>query len=175
MVILMIPIMILLFLRIHKHYLNVGKELSLVGVTPDPRFEPIRHTVIIPISGIHRGVLEALRYALSISPDVRACYVELDPEATERVKMEWSRWAPHVPFVVLKSPYRSVIQPLISYIDDVEEVSHDDMITVIIPEFVTAKWYHQFLHNQTAFLIRTALLFKRRKVVTSVRYHLHQT
>ena len=172
MVIIMIPILILIFLRIHKHYLAVGKELSLIGQTPDPTFAPIRHTVIIPISGIHRGVLEALRYALSISPDVRACYVELDPEATERVKTEWAKWAPQVPFVVLKSPYRSVVQPLINYIDDVEEVSHDDMITIVVPEFVTAKWWHRLLHNQTAIFIRAALMFKKGKVVTSVRYHL---
>jgi len=175
MVVLLIPLMVFIFTRIHSHYLGVGKELSLLGVTPPGKLEPIKHTVIVPISGIHRGVIDALRYALSISSDVRACYIAIDPEATERMKVEWQKWAREIPFVVLKSPYRSVVRPLLQYIDDVEQTTHADMMTVLIPEFVTAKWRHQILHNQTAFLIRTALMFRPRKVVTSVRYHLRET
>ncbi len=175
MVILLIPSLVFVFNRIHRHYLAVGKELSLMDQVPGPQLEPLKHTVIVPISGIHRGVIEALRYALSISHDVRACYVEIDSATTERMQREWKKWAHEIPFVVLKSPYRSVISPLIQYIDDVEQTTHGDVITVIIPEFVTSKWWHQVLHNQTAFLIRAALLFKRGKVVTSVRYHLKDT
>lgn len=174
-VVLVIPVMVLVFERIHRHYLNVGAELTLIGKVPPARFEKIKHTVIIPISGIHQGVLEALQYALSISPDVRACYVEIDPEKTKIVQEEWERWVPGVPFVVLKSPYRSVIQPLINYIDDVEQTAHDDMVTVVVPEFVTSKWWHSLLHNQTALFIRAALALRRRRVVTSVRYHLKNT
>jgi amino acid transporter len=175
MIVVTIPIVVFVFTRVHSHYLAVGRELSLVGLTPPRSLDPIKHTVIVPVSGIHRGVLDALRYALSISDDVRAAYVELDAETTERMQEEWRKWAHEVPFVVLKSPYRSVIRPLLEYIDDVEQTTHRDMITVIIPEFVTAKWWHQILHNQTAFLIRAALLFRRGKVVTSVRYHLRAT
>lgn len=175
MVVLLIPILVFVFTRINVHYLAVGKELSLVGQTPPERLQPIKHTVIVPISGIHRGVIDALRYAMSISNDVRACYVELDSAATERIQVEWKKWAREIPFVVLKSPYRSVITPLLEYLDDVEETTQGEMITVIIPEFVTSKWRHQILHNQTAFLIRTALLFRKGKVVTSVRYHLKGT
>ncbi len=175
MVILLIPIFVFTFTRIHRHYLAVGKELSLVDQTPGPRLEAIKHTVVVPVSGVHRGVIEALRYALSISSDVRACYVEIDAATTSRMQLEWKKWAHEVPFIVLKSPYRSVITPLIQYIDDVDQATHGDVVTVIIPEFVTKKWWHQVLHNQTAFLIRAALLFKRGKVVTSVRYHLKGT
>jgi amino acid transporter len=173
-VILLIPVLIVGFREIRRHYLAVGKELSLIGQEAPKRLEKMRHAVIVPISGIHRGVLDALRYGISISDDVRACYVELDPETTERVQSEWNRWAHEVPFVVLKSPYRSVISPLIEYINDIEQTCHNDLVTVIIPEFVTTRWWHRLLHNQTALLIRTALLFKRNKVVTSVRYHLTQ-
>lgn len=172
MVVLLIPCLVLVFTRIQAHYVAVGKELSLTGKEPPRQLEPIKHTVVVPISGVHRGVIDALRYAMSISSDVRACYVEIDQETTERMKAEWQKWAREIPFVVLKSPYRSVIAPLLEYIDDVEQTTHDEMITVVIPEFVTAKWWHQVLHNQTAFLIRAALMFRRRKVVTSVRYHL---
>jgi len=172
MVILILPFIVYTLTRIHVHYLAVGKELSLLGATAPGALSRLKHTVVVPISGIHRGVIDALRYAVSISDDVRACYVEIDPEMTERVKEEWLKWAHEVPFVVLKSPYRSVIRPLLEYIDDVAQCTHDDMVTVIIPEFVTSKWRYNLLHNQTALLIRTALLFKRGKVVTSVRYHL---
>ncbi len=175
MVVLLIPILVVIFTRIHTHYETVSRELSLVNQNPPGKLEPVKHTVIVPISGIHRGVIDALRYALSISDDVRACYVEIDSATTQRVQVEWQKWAHEIPFVVLRSPYRSVIAPLLEYLDDVEQTTHGDMITVIIPEFVTSKWRHQVLHNQTALLIRTALLFKRGKVVTSVRYHLKNT
>jgi len=175
MVVVFIPILVLIFTRIHVHYLAVGRELTLTGQTPPPKLEPFRHTVIVPISGIHRGVIDALRYALSISDDVRACYVEIDSATTERIQGEWQKWAKEIPFVVLKSPYRSVITPLLEYLDDLEQTTHRDLVTIIIPEFITSKWRHQILHNQTALLIRTALLFKPRKVVTSVRYHLQGT
>lgn len=175
LVVMVIPCCILFFGRIHKHYFAVGAELSLYGKQPPAKFEKVEHTVIIPISGIHQGVLVALQYALSISTDVRACYVEIDPEKTKALQAEWERWVPGVAFVVLKSPYRSVVQPLIDYLDDVEQCSHGDMITVVVPEFITKKWWHRILHNQTALVLRAALAFRPRRVVTSVRYHLKNT
>jgi amino acid transporter len=174
-VILVIPILVLGFYRVFDHYIQVGRELSLIGVPAPGNLEKLKHTVIIPISGVHRGVIDALRYAISISDDVRACYVELDSAATERMQAEWNRWAHEVPLVILKSPYRSVITPILEYINDVDQVTHNEMITVIIPEFVTARWYHRLLHNQTALIIRAALSFRKGKVVTSVRYHLKAT
>ena len=172
MVMLFIPILVLIFFQIHEHYLAVGRELTLLHEEPHGKLEPVKHAVIVPVSGMHRGVLEALRYALTISDDVRACYVEVDAVTTERMQSEWKRWAPEIPFVVLLSPYRSVITPILEYLDDVENTSCRRLITVIIPEFVTSKWRYQILHNQTGLLIRAALLFRTRRVVTSVRYHL---
>lgn len=174
-VILLIPILVLLFTRIHRHYLAVGRELTLLNTDPVGELKPVKHAVVIPISGVHRGVLDAIRYAISISTDVRAIYVEIDPQTTERFKKEWQKWAPSVPLVVLKSPYRSVIRPLLAYLDEFGKSRADEMITVVIPEFVTMKRWHQLLHNQTALFIRAALLFRPKKVVTSVRYHLKQT
>jgi len=175
MVVFLIPFLIFLFQRIRTHYQTIGRELSLQGEAPPERLEKISHTVIVPVSGVHRGVLPALRYAISISDDVRACTIEIDPESTARMKEDWAKWCRGVPLVMLKSPYRSIVRPLLEYLDDVEQTTHAEMITVIIPEFVTARWYHQLLHNQTAFMIRTALLFRKGKVVTSVRYHLKHT
>ncbi len=171
-VVLLIPFCVFIFYKINRHYLSIGAELSLMEESAPSKMNPVKHTVVIPISGVHRGVVEALRYGISISDDVRAVYVEIDPQATERVKQAWEEWAHEIPFVVLKSPYRSIIKPLLEYVDDLSNTVHSEIITVIVPEFVTAHWWHQILHNQTAFLIRAALLFKKGKVVTSVRYHI---
>ncbi|MBI2027584.1 MAG: APC family permease [Deltaproteobacteria bacterium] len=174
-VLLVLPCMVVVFRRIHHHYLAVGAELSLIGKNPPPRLEPFNHAVVIPISGIHCGVLEALRYALSLSHNVRACYIEFDPEATKRLLPQWEQWAAQIPLEIIRSPFRSIVRPLLRYINQVDHETQCDMITLIIPEFITKKWYHQFLHNQTAFFIRAALIFKPKIVVTSVRYHLQNT
>ncbi|MEK6705670.1 MAG: APC family permease [Bdellovibrionota bacterium] len=169
----LIPLFIRMFQIIYRHYLNIGHQLSLVSADPTKyKPEPLKHTVILPVSGMHRGILEALRYAQSIAGDVRAAYVELESNSARQFQLEWLRWAHNVPLVILKSPYRSVLQPLLDYIDDVKTIEHGEVITILIPEFVTSHWWHGLLHNQTAFFLRAALLFKRGVVVTSVRYHL---
>ena len=174
MVVVLIPILVFVFKRIHAHYEYAASRLKRpagVGLRPA---KALRHTAIVPISGIHQGVIDALSYALSISDDVRACYVELDSAATEQLQKDWLEVAPKVPLTILKSPYRSVIAPVIRFVVRVERDRDDDIVTVIIPEFVTTKWYHQILHNQTAILLSLALRNRREVVVTSVRYHLDQ-
>ena len=171
-VILIIPILMTIFMRIHKHYLDVGSQLSLVGESAEKYKDRIKHTVVLPISGIHRGVIEALRYAESISNDIRAVYVEIDPNQTISIREQWNTWGRGIPLVILKSPYRSVVGPILNYIDEIEDLTLDDVVTVIVPEFVASRWWHQFMHNQTAIFMKTVLMFKKNKVVTSVRYHL---
>jgi amino acid transporter len=173
MVILLIPLFVALFKQIHKHYLETSKRLERPhGVAIKP-VHALKHTAIVPLSGIHQGVIDAVSYALSISRDVRACYVEIDSEATEKLKRDWLEVAPNVPLIILKSPYRSVISPIVRYVHRVEHEMDDDIVTVIIPEFVTKKWYHQILHNQTAIILNFALRSRRDIVVTSIRYHLY--
>lgn len=174
---LIIPIFILGFLRVKRHYVSVGHQLSLVGVDPTAYIQPsvpVKHAVIviIPLSGIHKGVMEALQYASSISSDVRAMYVELDRSVTSHLQSDWLQWGQDVPLVILKSPYRSVVSLILKYIEEVKEAGQGDIVTVLVPEFVTAKWWQSFLHNQMTFFVRAALLFKKGVVVTSVRYHL---
>ncbi len=174
MVLLFIPCLVVLFMQICRHYTGVAKQLSggvVEGVHPP--VASLCHTAILPLSGLHPGVMNAAQYALSISKDVRAIYVELDPKATVRLQTSWKKWAPEVELVVLRSPYRSLIRPILEYVDQVKMDTKDEMLTVIIPEFVTAHWYQSFLHNQTAFMLKTALLFRKGVVVTSVRYHLN--
>lgn len=172
LVALFIVTLVLWFRITREHYRRAGMQLALTE-HEDLR-KPIKHTVIVPVSGVHRGVIDAIRYARSISKDVRVVYVELDEDATDRMKAIWAKLDIGLPLVVLKSPYRSVIRPIVDYIRAVDREYHDDMLTVVIPEFVTARWWQRIYHNQTSFLIKAALLFEPGKIVTTVRYHLER-
>jgi amino acid transporter len=169
-VIVLIPCIVWIFLRIHRHYREAAAQLSLDDYGAPPRIR--RHRVIVPIAGVHRGVLEALHYAHTLSNDVTAVYVETDPAETPQVREKWNKWGDGVRLEVLKSDYRSIVEPLIAYLDKVDACQKDDVITVVMPQFLASRWWHNILHNQTAFLIRLALLFRRGMVVTDVPYRL---
>ena len=169
-VVVVIPLLVLMFRAIHGHYLSVAQQLSIEGLGP---LREINHTVIVPISGIHRGVLNALQYAKSIAPtNVAAVYVDFDEEATANLREKWDQWGGGVKLVVLASPYRELTGPLLRYIYRVDRKRDDDFITVVIPEFVPAKWWQHLLHNQSSLLLKGALLFKKGVVVVNVPYHL---
>jgi amino acid transporter len=171
MVIIVVPVMVLGFLSVHRHYEMLGRQLSLNGFSP-PKLG--RHPVVVLVAGIHRGVVTALAYAKAMSPNVTAITVDIDPTATSRLRMQWQEWAPDVPLVVLDSPYRSVLMPVLNYIDQMEKQRDSAYMTIILPEFIPAKWWQHLLHNQTALLIKGALLFRRGKVAISIPYHLEQ-
>src|SRR5437588_1608439 len=169
-VVVLIPLLVLMFLRIHRHYFEVAQQLSTEGLEG---LRPIRHEVIVPISGIHRGVIAALEYAKSIAPHhVTAVYVNLDEETTQKLREKWQQWGSGVNLVVVASPYRSLLRPLLNYVDRVKRSSPGDVITIVLPEFVPAKWWQNLLHNQNTLFLKGALLFKRGVVVTNVPYHL---
>ncbi|HSR31222.1 MAG TPA: APC family permease, partial [Anaerolineae bacterium] len=175
--ILVIPLVVVLFLRIRAHYQVVAQQLSMQGATQAATTAPAPR-VVIPISGVHRGVIDALNYARSISRDVTAVYIELEPGSGERIREKWEQWWPDVPLVVLPSPYRSIVGPLLEFLDCTDQEHNDGQLaTVVLPEFVPAKWWHSFLHNQTAWLIKAALLYRRRhlgyqRVIVDIPYHL---
>ncbi len=162
-VLILIPGMALVFRTVHRHYREVGRELTMRGLPPSLRALPSPR-VIIPISGVHRGVIEALRYSESISQEIKAVYVETDGGAAELVRQEWQHWGLGAPLVVVPSPYRSIIGPLLEFID-AEDAQHNDgqLATIVLPEFVPARWWQVLLHNQTAFLLKLALLYRRRR------------
>jgi amino acid transporter len=173
LVILLIPLLVLLLAAIRRHYDDVAGQLSLEGLEAR-ELSPARHHVFLLVGDVHRGVLGAIRYARAISPRARGIYVELDPESRRRVEERWARWASGMPLVVLRSPYRSVVAPLLEYVDRVQVESPDTLITIVLPEFLPVRWWQQLLHNQTALLIKGALLFRRGVIVTDVPYHLAQ-
>lgn len=171
-VVALIPVLVLFFRAIHEHYASVARQLTTEGLEK-PR--NIRHTVVVPISGIHRGVIGALEYAKAISGgNVRAVYVDIDEEATRKLREKWEQWGAGVKLVVLPSPYRSLIRPLLRYLNRVSRRGHVDIVTVVLPEFVPARWWQHLLHNQSSLLLKGALLFRRGIIVTSVPYHLEK-
>jgi len=168
-VILLIPLFVFAFLRTHRHYFYVRQQLSLREIEPE---RPIRHTAIVPVSAINRATIYALRYAKSIAHEVEAVHIAIDPHRAELIREQWKTWGGTVPLRILESQYRSVIRPLVDHIDDLMHGRRrNEMVTVVLPEFVTAHWWEGLFHNQSAFLIKGALLFRPGVVVTSVPFH----
>jgi len=177
--VLLIPLLVAVFLRIRTHYRQVAEQLSLEGLSPSQRsFATLR--VVVPISGVHRGDSDAVDLACSISEHVTAVYIELEPGAGARIHEKWVQWWPDVPLVIVPSPYRSIIGPLLDFLDEMDAQQDDGQLAaVVLPEFIPAKWWQSLLHNQTAWLIKTALLYRRRhhgfqRVIIDVPYHLQR-
>ena len=168
-IILMIPTLVTIFKVTRSHYDHVADELTLKDWRPGPLGG---HTVLVPIGGLQRAVVKALRYARTLSADVRAIYVEIDPAATKAMREQWQEWGEGITLVVLESPYRSLMEPLLEYIEHVQKEDPAGFVTVILPEFIPGRLWQHLLHNQHALLIKGALLFKPNVIVTSVPYHL---
>ncbi|MCE5195285.1 MAG: APC family permease [Nitrospiraceae bacterium] len=172
-VLIAIPVLVMLTQKIHRHYLSVAEQLSVEKcITGEKAYK--HHSVIIPISGMQQAVLNAVKYAKALSDDVVAIYVCLNEMETARIKQKWDRYCTGVNLIILESPYRSIKQPLIEYIDEVNGRYPDGVITVVLPEFVPLKWWHHLLHNQTALFIKGLLLLKKGVVSTSVPFHLKE-
>jgi amino acid transporter len=171
-VVVLLPCMIALFVTVRRHYDEVAGQLSVEGVAPGP--PPTGHAVLVLVGDVHRGMLPAIEYAQALSPAARGIYVEVDPEQTRRFEERWAKFAEGMPLVVLRSPYRSVTGPLQEYLDVVQRQAPNEVITIVLPEFVPARWWQHLLHNQTALLIKGALLFRKGVVVTNVPYHLER-
>jgi amino acid transporter len=170
-IILLIPVLVAVFKATHRHYSHVADQLSLQHWHAEARHHS---TVLVPIGGVHRAVLQAVEYARSLSDDVRALFVDTDAASTEKVRKEWARWGEGTTLEVLPSPYRSLMEPLLEYIEQLQDAHPDDYVTVILPEFVPRRWWQHLLHNQRALLIKGALLFRPRVVVTSIPFHLER-
>ena len=176
--ILVIPLLVFMFLQIRKHYVHVREQLTMHGLPPTLRpFTQLR--VVIPVSGVHRGIVDAMRYALAISHDVTGVYVELGAGDSHEVQEKWNHFWPDIPLVIVPSPYRSLIQPLLDFLDQTDTEHNDgQQAIVVLPEFVPAHWWQSILHNQTAWLLKAALLYHRhnlryQRVIIDVPYYLH--
>ena len=169
-VIILMPVLMMMFRAIHSHYVTVTKEIALTRDTRPPR--PRRNLVMIPIGAVNKAVIRAVDYARSRGGDVRAVLVDVSPEETALVEIKWAQWGCGVPLVVIPSPYRSVLGSLLDYIEEHLEKDPECWITVVLPEILPAHWWQNVLHGQRALLLKGALLFKDRVVVTDVPYHM---
>ncbi|GAP07830.1 amino acid/polyamine/organocation transporter, APC superfamily [Anaerolinea thermolimosa] len=170
-IIVLIPLVVLTFYTIHRHYRRLADKLSLEHFSSPRRIT--RHRVIVAIAGVHRGSLEALNYARSLSDDVTAIHVSIDPAESQKVREKWSSYGDGIRLVILDSPYRLLVEPIMEYLDNIiAKRQPTEMITVVVPQFVTNHWWENLLHNQSALLLRFALLFKPGVVIVEVPYQI---
>ncbi|HET9914207.1 MAG TPA: amino acid permease [Anaerolineales bacterium] len=171
-ILILIPLLIIFFSFIHRHYTNVAKRLSLENYGEPPPYMA-RHRVIVPMSGVHQGALAALRYARMLSNDVTAVHVSMDPEETEKVRNKWETWGRGTRLVIVDSPYRLFLEPLLNYIDEIlSSRQTNETITIVVPQFVPSKKVHNILHMQTAEMLRRELLATPGVVITEVPYQI---
>ncbi|MBK8823715.1 MAG: APC family permease [Anaerolineales bacterium] len=173
-VLILIPALVAIFWMIHRHYNNLAKKLSLdnFGVIPP---HAMRHRVIMPVSGVHQGTLAALRYARMLSDDVTAVHVVIEPADAEKVRAKWETWGEGVRMVLLDSPYRLFVEPILGYISDIaKERQPGETITIVVPEFVSENRLSGTLHTNTANILREQLKNQHGIVITNVPYHVHE-
>ncbi len=171
-VLLLIPALIALFMMIHRHYRTVATRLSLENYGEPPPYIG-RHRVIVPMSSVHQGTLEALRYARMLSADVTAVHISMDPVETEKVQRKWDKWGGGVRLVIVDSPYRLFLEPLLAYIEEILSCRQpNEMITIVVPQFIPSKKVMNTLHMQTADLLRKELLAKPGVVIADVPYQI---
>jgi hypothetical protein len=172
-VLILTPLLVMIFFTIHHHYRDLAAHLTLDKFSGIPA-RHARHRVIMPVSGIHQGTLEALRYAKLLSDDVTALHVSIDPAETEKVQRKWKVWGEGTRMIILDSPFRLFIEPLLGYIEEiVDNRQPNETITIVVPQFIPSKRWHNALHMRTADVLRQELLSKHGVVVTDVPYHVH--
>lgn len=168
-IILIIPIMVAGFFSIHHHYKFLARKLSVENLRNTPRVT--RNRVIVLIAGVHRGSLAALTYARSLSPDVTAVHVSIDDAETQKVRDKWENYGEDTRLVILKSPYRLLVEPIMIYIQNLLDLREpNELLTVVVPQFIPSHWWENLLHNQTGLLLRFVLMFKPGVVIIEVPY-----
>jgi hypothetical protein len=175
-VVLLIPLLVMMFMAINRHYSRVER----VRVTDLPTFpDQIHHRLIVPIDTLDPAAIQSIAYARSISPHVTVVHIAMDEAEAEKIRTDWDRWQKkylkaeeETHLLVIESPYRSLLPPLLAYIDTIHERHPSDTVSVILPEFVVSHWWEHFLHNQTALRLKTALFFRPGIVVIDVPLHL---
>jgi hypothetical protein len=167
--IIVIPLVVMMLKGIKRHYDMVRSSLAVPDDWRPPR---LNHTVVVLVGGVHRGVLEAMAYARSLAPNhLVAVTVVSDEEEQERIQAAWEAHGIDTPLDIIYSPYRELSRPILKFIDEIDRRWDNDIVTVLIPEFVVRRWWEHILHNQTALFLKGRLLFREGVVVTSVPYH----
>jgi len=173
-VLILTPLLVKIFFTIHHHYKDLAAHLTLDKFEGFPA-RRARHRVIMPVSGVHQGTLEALRYAKLLSDDVTAVHISMDAAETEKVQKKWKSWGEGTRLIILDSPFRLFVEPLLEYIEEIlKRRQPNETITIVVPQFIPSKRWHNALHMRTADVLRQELLTKHGVVVTDVPYHVHK-
>jgi len=177
MVVVTVPLLVYLFFSIQRHYQYVANRLSIQefaprSYIPRPKGDVVTHPAIVVVGQLHRGTIEALDYARTIADEVVAVHVDIGSGQREKFQQRWQELEADIPLVILDSPYRSVVEPIIEFVEDYENRHPGVLSTVIIPAFVTRKWWENILHNQTTLFLKASLRTKQSRIVTTVRYYL---
>ena len=168
-IVILTPALIAFFYMIHHHYKQLARQLSLEN--HGPKHHISRNRIIMPISGVHSGTLGALNFASTLSDDITVVHISTDPEETNKVKQKWLSWGDGYRLVVLNSPYRLFLEPLLEYIDKISAIqAPNEIITIVVPQFVPKHWWTNLLHMRTAESLRKALLHRKNIVITEVPY-----
>lgn len=172
MVLVIVPMLVYIFKSISNHYLDVKEQLDFDNYR---HREGLKHKIIIPAASLTNVVANTVDYAKELSSDIKAVHISTNSEVTEKFRRKWEAWKPGVELVIIESPYRSVFDPLVKYIKDADNNKQEgEVVTVLVPEFVTSKWWHRFLHNQTGLLLQNLLVWQTDAIVTTVPFHLKQ-
>ncbi|MGJ3205623.1 APC family permease [Geobacillus thermoleovorans] len=173
-VIVAIPLFVWMFIRIHEHYKKLGEQLRLDEREWQQRGKLLKPKVIIPISGVSKVVAQSVQYARSISDDITALSIIFDEKDEQKLRQKWEKFYPDIPLEVIYSPYRTILSPLLEYITKAEKEADRAPVTVLLPQFIVKKWWHTFLHNQTAIILRFFLIMKKDVVIATLPYHLRE-
>jgi len=170
-IIVLVPLLVLAAVGVHRHYNEVSDHLATEIPTSPESLKPV---CIVPLADLNGVAFQSLAMARTISDHVIAVHICDDDKHIARLRAQWEAWGNHVPLEIIESPYRSFLRPLLAYIDAIDRQRSDDTIVIVLPELVATRWWHQLLHNQTAFRLKAALLFRPGTVVVNVPYHLRR-
>jgi amino acid transporter len=168
-----IPVLVVMMLFINRQYRASAEQLAVKpeGILPAPHRE---ERVIVPVAGITRAVVQAINVGRSIADDVQAVLISDDPDEAEVIRQRWERQMPEVPLMIVESPYRALVAPLLAYLDMLDQAWPEDAAApitfVVIPEYVSRSWWEQLLYNQSAKRLRQALLGRPHTVAVTVPY-----
>jgi hypothetical protein len=171
-VVILVPILVFLFMAVHKHYTGAKQRAAAETPLTPGEVYPI---AVVPLNDLTEPHLQALALARRLADQVVAVFISDSPEKIEDMRRKWKAWGALVPLEVIESPYRSLVRPFLDYLDAVEAQNPQGTIMVVLPELVYGRWWHQFLHNQTALRLKAALLFRPGTVVINVPYHLQES
>ncbi|MBN2368090.1 amino acid permease, partial [Candidatus Woesearchaeota archaeon] len=165
---------VFLFNLVHSHYMSVADQLSVQDLRAPLKMKKENHLLIVLVSSFHKGILKSIRFAKTFSDKVQAVHVDLGGAERDKLIEKWRKYKPGIELVVLDSPYRVMIETLMNYLDDIESKDPKLDVTVVIPEFVPARWWHNLLHHQTGRALKRAIHFRKRTSFISVQYHLER-